>query len=443
MNTPRDGGGGTTVTAPVATWPQQGPRPSSNRLCRSEAAGGCDYGEACDSTHYDILCVNEPCHGPQTGDQRCHRVCGDGACFTGEKCEQRTLVVSDTGTSQRPLCLCAGGDCPVRGPGGIPWPAEGGLATWRRERDMPADLYYHAAAAAPDRLFVSGGLHIQELVGSGANLERNAKVFSAAVLPDGGLGEWKESGTLPVPLVHHAMAVLAGRLFVAGGQLESGFSARVVSAPIREDGTLGPWREEAPLPRARAWHSLVASGEELWVLGGTVSPGYFTRGLQNVWRAKTSAESGAHVSGWDVLDAPTTLHYDQGVALLNGRLYTVGASGQLYSAGQGAAPDWRAEAAPPWNGTVNFGTSGLHVVRLVGLTDMLLVLLPRGLTVTARLQPDGTVKDWQQGSRLHHVSSGFATATDARCRAYVLGGTSNTRAMQRNPQVWSTTRANP
>jgi hypothetical protein len=105
--------------------------------------------------------------------------------------------------------------------------------------------------------------------------------------------------------------------------------------------------------------------------------------------------------------------------------------------------DWRAESLPPWKGTVDFGASGQHAVRLVATRDMLLLVLPRGLTLTANLQPDGTVKDWRPASRLHHVTSGFATATSPTGRVYVLGGTSSTHTSQRNPEVWSTQRLTP
>jgi hypothetical protein len=308
---------------------------------------------------------------------------------------------------------------------------------------MPADLYYHAAVATPERLFVSGGLHIQELVGSGANLDLNAKVFSAPLQADGGLGEWKESGALPAPVIHHGMAVLAGRLFIAGGQRLSGFTATVASAPIREDGTLGPWREEAPLPQPRAWHSLVAHGGELWVIAGTLDKAYFTRGTRQLWRAKVATDSDARVSRWEALEAPFAPHYDQGVALSNGRLYAVDVRGQLSSVALDAGRDWRAERSPDWKGQVNFGASGQHLVRFVALPDTLLLLMPRGLTLTASLQPDGTVKDWRQASRLHHLMSGFATASSTSGRVYVLGGTTSAPKMQRNPEVWSTTRVAP
>ncbi len=301
---------------------------------------------------------------------------------------------------------------------------------------MPVDLYYHAATSSPERLFVSGGLRIQEVTRGSASLEPNPKVFSAPFQAEGGLGAWKESGPLPEPLSHHGMAVAAGRLFVAGGQLSEEFTAAVRSAPVRADGSLGPWRQEASLPGPRAWHSLVARGESLWVVGGSVNASSFDLGTRDLWHAKLSADG--RVTGWESLAAPANLSYDQSVAVSDGRLYTVDDQGEMYSVAPGRGEPWRTETSPPWKGHEDFRRSGNHLVRLVALPGRLLVLMPRGLTLTASLRADGTLKDWRPASRLYSVISGFATATGPGGRAYVLGGTSGEASMRRNAEVWST-----
>ncbi|MFP2907034.1 hypothetical protein ACLESD_18705 [Pyxidicoccus sp. 3LFB2] len=428
----------TTTGRASGVTPTTAPRPSSFRACQGKVPGGCDYGEACDLAVDDTLCEDGPCKSQQTGDSRCHRVCDDGRCGSGETCVRRTVSISDTGTRELALCLCTGKDCPERGPGGIPWPPEGGLALWRPERELPVDLYHHAAAASQERLFVSGGMRIQELRSSGASLEQNAKVFSAPFLADGRLGAWKESGTLPVPLFHHAMTVARGRLFVAGGQQLTGFTDAVTSAPIREDGTLGPWRQEAALPSPRAWHSLVSTVEDLWVVGGSLDANAFSQGTNQVWRASVSAAPEARASGWTVTKAPARLHYNQGVAVSNWRLHAVHGRGQLFSVSLGGEGEWREDPSPPWSGLVDFGASGHHTVRLVALQDLLLVLMPRGLTLTADLLPDGTVKDWRPASRLHGPIDGFATARSPQGSVYVLGGTKGQPVQERNREVWST-----
>lgn len=234
------------------------------------------------------------------------------------------------------------------------------------------------------------------------------------------------------------MAVARGRLFVAGGQRVGDFTDAVTSAPILADGLLGPWRREAPLPEPRARHVLVASGAELLVVGGTLDTSFFTKGTRKVWRAKVSAAPEARVSNQEVLEAPGPLHFNQGVALSKGRLHAVDSLGRLYSVALDAGQHWRAEPSPPWNGLVNFGASGQHLMHFVAVEELLVFLLPRGLVLIADLQRDGTVKDWRPASRIHGPNANFANVVSPGGFVYVLGDTKGAQSSERNPEAWST-----
>jgi len=196
--------------------------------------GDCDFGEAADFIEFDGMCLpNEPCPGSQNGDLRCHRICDDGKCASSERCEQRPAYVSDTPTRHLNLCLCADEACEERGPEAKPWPPEGGLDTWRAETDMPIDLYYHAAAANPESVYVSGGLSLAEVNANGSGtLNQEAAVYAAPLDGSGTLGDWSKIGELETPLTNHAMAVFSGRLYVAGGAAAVTFRFSC-SAPVR------------------------------------------------------------------------------------------------------------------------------------------------------------------------------------------------------------------
>ncbi|RKG68332.1 hypothetical protein D7V80_13095 [Corallococcus sp. CA054B] len=304
---------------------------------------------------------------------------------------------------------------------------------------MPVDLYYHASAASRDRVFVSGGLGFQR--GSTSSRDQLATVFSAPIQADGALGAWTESAQLPEPLVHHAMVVADQRLFVAGGELRDGFSKRVSSAPLREDGTLGPWRTEASLPQPRGWHALVAAGAELWVVGGSLDKGYFTTGTPQLWRAKRSA---SRVEGWESIEAPSTLHFDQTPAVAMGRLYVTGAEGKLYSMALDAEHVWRTEPSmPPWSGPSRGDAQRPDVVRLLAMEDRLVLLMQEGHVLTAPLQAEGRVGPWAQASRMYGPGSGFTASQGEDGRIYVFGGTSANPEERRNARVWSSQRLTP
>jgi hypothetical protein len=412
-----------------------GPRSSSFRACPNKVTGDCDYGEACDYTKYDLPpCLSGDCSPPeQTGDLRCHRICADGLCADGETCVKRRLFVSDYGVPEVPLCLCSGSSCPTRGPEAEPWPAEGGLALWRAEQSMPVDLYSHASAASQDRVFVSGGLSFQR--GSTSSLDQRATVFSAPIQADGALGAWTESAQLPDPLVHHTMVVADQRLFVAGGELQGGFSKEVSSAALRKDGTLGPWQAEASLPQPRGWHALVAAGAELWVVGGSLDKSYFTTGTSQLWRAKRSA---SRIEGWESIEAPSELHFDQTPAVAMGRLYVTGAKGTLYSMSLDAEHAWRTEpSTPSWSGRSHGAAQRPDVVRLLAMEDRLVLLMQQGHVLTAPLQAEGRVGPWSQASRMYGPGSRFTASQGVDGRIYVFGGTSATPEERRNARVWS------
>jgi hypothetical protein len=410
--------------------PPTGPRPSSLR------AGDCDFGEQPDFVTFDLLCPDgASCAEPtQPGDQLCHRVCDDGLCAAGEQCEKRLAYVSDTPSRYANLCMCATGSC---APQVVSIP-EGGLDPWQADAPLPLDLYYHAAAAGPGRLFVSGGLTIDHLgPGSSASLEAVDQVLGATLDADGRVTAWTAVGTLPVPRTFHAMAVAAGRLYLSGGGQQT-FDASVSSAEIRPDGTLGPWRVEMPMPTGRSWHRLLAAGGVLVIAGGSESPGYFTNGTTRVAVAALGADG--VVGPWAESFAPSPVYYDGGAGVAHGRLYVFGSDGVLRSAALPALDLWRPEAtwpaihsplAPAVAPDINGGP-----VNLFEQCGALVAVLVRGQTLTAPLGADGAVGPWRVASRFHGADSGFAAAA-SDLALYASGGAVPGK---RDADVWSTRR---
>lgn len=433
---PIESGGFCSDLSPLPAASDQ-PRPSSFVPCEN----GCDFGEACDSTVVDILCVPEtPCGPEDTGDGLCHRVCSDDLCGPDEHCEDRTTLVSDTGMQVTPLCLCDDDACPERGPGGEPWPPEGGIEAFRNETPLPFDVYYHAAAASDDFLFASGGLTIDELTDTSATLAHVDAVLSAPIQSDGSLGDWEQAGTLEEPAIHHGMAAFAGRLYVAGGQIQQDFVDGVASAPIESDGSLGDWREEAPLPGVRAWHQLMASHGVLIVAGGSSDESYFTDADKSVYFSEI--DSDGSLRGWQTAPAPG--HYDGGAAVFGERLYVVDDNGSLGSIAiddlVDGASEFRRETIPPLSSYVDFLASGWHTVRLLGLCDTLLITVPDGIAVIAPVDSAGIVGTFQRASRVYGPATGYAAVSAPNGRAYVLGGTNGRIPIRRVDGVWSTAR---
>ncbi len=105
---------------------------------------------------------------------------------------------------------------------------------------------------------------------------------SAPILDDGSLGAW----VTEVPLLGPRTWLNAmesdgqGRIFCAGGRSNntSYVSQGILSAPLLEDGSFGPWvAESRALPEAKTAGAVLVAKGSLWYLGGVWSPGYLVQ----------------------------------------------------------------------------------------------------------------------------------------------------------------------
>lgn len=78
-----------------------------------------------------------------------------------------------------------------------------------------------------------------------------------------------------------------GYLYLTGGiDTDGKFSDRVLFAALNSDGSTGEWQTGTPLPSARAWHSCIAYGDEMYLLGGKDDTG----NLNDVWFAYINSD---------------------------------------------------------------------------------------------------------------------------------------------------------
>jgi hypothetical protein len=109
-------------------------------------------------------------------------------------------------------------------------------------------------------------------------------VFSAAVMPDGTLGEWQPEVSLPEPRADLYVATTAEWFFVSGG-VNSGSQATdsIWRAGIDGDGRLTAFTDCGHLPVPRSEHVATAHNGRLYIAGGiTGSPTTATQALPDV-----------------------------------------------------------------------------------------------------------------------------------------------------------------
>ena len=119
--------------------------------------------------------------------------------------------------------------------------AGGTLGPWQEATSLPRSLYRSAVTADGAKLYVSGGYD-----GSAVRQEALQRPSTLMVLWTPGRLQ-----RMPAPLEYHQAVVHDGRLVLLGGRnsTASGGLARVDSAAINADGSLGAWTGE---PRCRS-----------------------------------------------------------------------------------------------------------------------------------------------------------------------------------------------
>ncbi|HRY97206.1 MAG TPA: hypothetical protein P5147_27340, partial [Myxococcota bacterium] len=189
-----------------------------------------------------------------------------------------------------------------------PIQADGTVGAWTRTRDFQVGRSLHSSVAYNGFLYVLGGY-------DGTNLLDDVQV--APIAADGTLGPWRSTAALPSARADHASVATNGFLYVLGGNASIGPLATVMVAPIRADGSLGPWSATTSFSSARSNHTSVAYNGYLYVLGG-----YTVSYRSDVQVAPINADG--TVGAWSATTAlPTACRSHTSVAA-DGYLYVLG-----------------------------------------------------------------------------------------------------------------------
>jgi hypothetical protein len=385
--------------------------------------GNCDWGEIQPFVH-----------------SGCRRDCADDRrCAPAESCR---LVEYPTDYIPPPhdwLCTCQDDTCPERGPGALPREPEGGLELWAREPSLPTDLHGHAAAASQRWLFVAGGFRLVQLRPNVLDRELVSTVFAGRLDAAGAVTGWSKAGALPTPLWEHGLAVHGERLYLVGGRERGDPIASAWSAAIAGDGTLGPWREEAPLPEPRAEHRTLVWGDWLIVAGGRAGPA--ETGTWTLWRAPFGPDG--QLGEWSSRHAAISVYEEGGAGIALDRLYILGREGFVHSAPLPELSEWRQETR--WPIPRQFGPpdpildTNMGPVHLWELCGALVALVRGGNALTAPLDVNGRMGLWRIASRFYGPETMYASAASADI-LYAVAGSNGVTPEVPIDTVWSVRR---
>lgn len=210
------------------------------------------------------------------------------------------------------------------------------------------------------------------------------------------IGRWTPTTAMTEPLAsHRTVAKGASYVTTIGGRRSDGSPTNAVrSAAIQDNGALGTWNDNPPLPAAIYLHAVAASDRYVYAIGGWDN----TQFRSNVWRATLNDSA---ISGWQEVRS-----YPYGVVLhdavmTNNRIYVVGgqavsgATSDVYSAlvdANGNLGTWTRLASLPkalYRHSVAVGYNTLYVVGgYDGSTAQNSVYF-------ATVRSDGTLDSWR------------------------------------------------
>ena len=291
------------------------------------------------------------------------------------------------------------------------------LGAWTTGASLPAAVYRSQAIVTKNRVYLLGGK-----VGA---VGPSSATYTAPINPDGTLGAWTTSDSLPRAVDHSQAIVTKNRVYLLGGYVNDVSSNIVNTAPINPDGTLGAWSTGTSLPARVVGSQVIVTKNRAYLFGGDkyelFPPGGYS---SDVYTAPINPDGtlGAWTTGTSL---PDGVFASQAI-VTNNRVYLLGGSnGDAYSYTTYTAP------INP-DGTLGTWTTGTSLPDTVGHSQAIVtkkrVYLLGGHSVrgkstvyTAPVNPDGTLGTWTTSTSLPAtVYNSQAIVT--KNRVYLLGG---------------------
>ncbi len=121
----------------------------------------------------------------------------------------------------------------------------GPIPSWSNQPDLPLPSALGGSAIHGDTIYYAGGLNSQ----NGGDVGVRTEIYKSTINSDGTLGSWTSAGSLPQALFGFGMVVHGDHVIIFGGT-DSNYHTLSTSytAPINPDGTIGSWQSTSTLP---------------------------------------------------------------------------------------------------------------------------------------------------------------------------------------------------
>jgi N-acetylneuraminic acid mutarotase len=133
---------------------------------------------------------------------------------------------------------------------------------WTATTNLPEKRSFHLAFGWDGHIYIVGGVNSSQNVDGHANY--------AAILPDHSLDAWTLGPSVTSDLYQPGGGIFAdsGWIYVAGGVTHGSPLTDVFYAKLNPDGSIGPWQPTSSLPEGTSSPASTLHREYLYVIGG-------------------------------------------------------------------------------------------------------------------------------------------------------------------------------
>jgi len=129
--------------------------------------------------------------------------------------------------------------------------------TWTRKANIPEGLTNHKAVYLNGYMYLVGGFR---KINNGKNYQYSKTVYRYDPVND----TWSTVAPLPVPRFNHGAVAVNGRIYVIGGNNDSG----ALNSIYEYDPSTNTWTAKAPMPQAKLQFSTAVVNDKIYIIGG-------------------------------------------------------------------------------------------------------------------------------------------------------------------------------
>jgi hypothetical protein len=195
---------------------------------------------------------------------------------------------------------------------------DGSVGTWSTTTALPGARGYVEAAVSNGYIYAIGGTT------GGAT---QSTIYFAKLNPDGTVGAWNSTTSLPVALNAMNVAVSNGYIYIMGGNNGTSNVTNTYYAPLLADGGIGSFTGGTALPASISQSGVVVANGNVYIVGGFNG----TSAVNTVYYTSLNPSTGAYGGTWNSASTlPSGMSAYPAVAM-NGSIYYFAGSTPYYA----------------------------------------------------------------------------------------------------------------